>query len=637
MKTTVLTRKFRIGPCMDVQSYQGRLYAIQNALQFPGGRLCVLSPQGELLAAFEGIGNARQIEIRRGVAFVTARAGGLWIFDVQEKEPRLLSHYKTIEYACGVTLYAQYAFISCRQYGVEVVDVSDPSRPVHARLIRTGEVQSCCVADGILYGGIWGTMQVLAVDIRDLAHPRILSRMKLDGRGDGVCVRDGILYAACGQHAPGLKNPTDTSDPCFGHGNGLDLYDVSDPERPVKKGFSSFGYGHSIQYDMWDVNLFGDLVVCNDSVCGVRVFDLRGEPQWRLSFDDSKTAATGVCSCEGALYIASTAGLYRFDGLNFPAVYRHDVPPKPSVSREGLEVSGVGVGLHSLYRSEDPVLAVCAAGRGVALAQAGGGVALLDETYTPVTRKVLPGIACDVDAHGKFLYTAQSEEGVWKCQMEAGEILPLAHRSFPDPVTQLKLSPSGKFLLVGCGETEICLLDADTLEVLSRRPREQGPLYGGNFCSHTLSDGTMLTFWHRDGLVWINPDAGEREFHHTFYPKRTGFIGFGPESGCDTDGERIYYGLDRGYIFLTRQSCEIDDQPIHSCEAAPDGKILVAKGRIYAAERARGKLTVLDVSDPLAPRALAEATVNCSPEKPVEIDGKILLPAWYGGLMEINV
>ena len=117
-----------IGPCMDVKTHNGRLYAIQRFSQIPHGRLCVLSSDLRLVAEFVGIGDARQIEIIKDIAVITAREDGLWIFDVSLPEPRLLCHYQTVEYATGVALCGNLAFISCRQYGVQILDISDPRK-----------------------------------------------------------------------------------------------------------------------------------------------------------------------------------------------------------------------------------------------------------------------------------------------------------------------------------------------------------------------------------------------------------------------------------------------------------------------------------------------------------------------------
>ena len=223
-----------IGACMDVKSHKGLLYAIQRYDQVTGGRLCVLRPDLSLAATFPGIGNARQIEILEDLAVITAREDGLWLFDISQTEPRLLSHFRTVEYATGIALWKRYAFVSCRQYGVQILDISDPTAPRHISFVRVGEVQSATVSEGILYCGVWGEMKVVAVDVTNPTYPKVLFELPLQGRGDGVCVRDGILYAATGQHARGISGKGDPTDPAYGMGNGVECFDISNLASPKK-------------------------------------------------------------------------------------------------------------------------------------------------------------------------------------------------------------------------------------------------------------------------------------------------------------------------------------------------------------------------------------------------------------------
>ena len=174
-----LTERSDIGPCMDIKACNGFLYAIQRSDQFSGGRLCVLRPDLTLVAEYIGIGNARQIEILGSIAVITAREDGLWLFDISLPKPRLLCHYRTVEFATGIALYGNLALVSCRQYGVQILDISDPVNPLHISLVRIGEIQSAAVSNGILYGGAWGEMKVVVVDIHDPAAPKVLSEIPL--------------------------------------------------------------------------------------------------------------------------------------------------------------------------------------------------------------------------------------------------------------------------------------------------------------------------------------------------------------------------------------------------------------------------------------------------------------------------
>ena len=58
---------------------------------------------------------------------------------------------------------------SPRGYGVELVDVAIPSKPRYLSVVRTGEAQSVSIRDGILYAGVWGSSEVVIVDVRGVS------------------------------------------------------------------------------------------------------------------------------------------------------------------------------------------------------------------------------------------------------------------------------------------------------------------------------------------------------------------------------------------------------------------------------------------------------------------------------------
>ena len=64
----------------------------------------------------------------------------------------------------GDVLYAAH-----RNFGVELIDVSDPRSPQHLSLIRTGEAQSVVSRDGFLYVGVWASSELVVVDARNPA------------------------------------------------------------------------------------------------------------------------------------------------------------------------------------------------------------------------------------------------------------------------------------------------------------------------------------------------------------------------------------------------------------------------------------------------------------------------------------
>lgn len=632
MNRFTLTNKI-LGPCMDVKTDGKRLFAIQRPDGYPGGRLCVLDADGNLLGEYVGLGTARQIEIKDGIAVISARANNLWLFDIREDQPKLLSHYKTIEYAVGVALYANLALISCRQYGVEVIDISDPAHPKHIRTIQTGEVQSACVDNGILYGGIWGTMNVLVIDIRNLNDPKVIADIPLQGRGDGVVVKDGTLYAVTGQHKRGLVSSTDHNDPCFGIGNGVEMFDVSDPANPKFLARREFGYGHNIGFDMWDANIVGDLLLCNDSVCGVHALDTKTfEPKFQLGFDKEDTAATGLTTFMGHLYVSSSDGLYRFDEYTLPDLHHSD----SDTVIPGCCEAFVSDSDHLVQRfaGNFPVLSVVEAGESLILACANDGIRIISRDFQEIMHIKTPGMCCDVRYSNGLIYAALAENGlsIYRGKEQIASFV------FDEPLLQIDISDSGRYLNCCCGEAYIALLDVSDpqhIRQLVRRDRTEGNIYGSNYLTGRMSDGAMALYWHRDGLFYINPDKGDFDYHNIYYSKKVEFLGYGPENGCDTDGERIFYNLKRNLVLLPKQDCLVDDLPVY---AAPDpihGKLIYHKETIYAAERAKGLVQAFDISDMDHIQTLHYIHTNASCEKPVAIDGRIFIPGWYSGLLEL--
>ena len=90
-----------IGPGMDVARDGKHLFMLQ------GRNLAILSVKDpgkpELVGKLKNVGNLRQIVVRDDVAYITARADGLFVIDVSDRTaPKLLSHYDTTEFATGI-------------------------------------------------------------------------------------------------------------------------------------------------------------------------------------------------------------------------------------------------------------------------------------------------------------------------------------------------------------------------------------------------------------------------------------------------------------------------------------------------------------------------------------------------------
>lgn len=650
MKKFVASFKANVhGGFMDVEEYNGHIYAIQRSSQYIGGRLCVFDKELNLISSYEGIGNARQVKINNGIAVISARSNGIWILDVKGNMPKLLSHYQTIELATGVTLYSNLAFISCRQYGVEIVDLKDPEKPVHKGIIRVGEVQSACVYKNVLYCGLWGDMKVKAVDIRDISDPSVIGEFDLDGRGDGVVVKDDMLYAVCGQHARGIKNYSDINDSCYGHGNGIHVFDISDINTPKNVFSDKLGYGYSVQFDMWKPILCGDMLVCADSILGVHIYNAKSFEKIAVvslpNISGKDDAVTGIVSMHGKLYISGAfGGLYCFDGLKFDLTYKFNIEKSIEALKGELKYDTTNdlVQVKVLYQGDFPVLAIEPyKEKYYVLACGDEGMHILDKnTFKCLYTVKANGFCCDVKTNGEYIYAAFSEDGINVYRIIDNNVVCLGGYKEDKAIQQMCLSKNGRYLACCLESTEVIMLDvsdkANIVKIFARKAK-YGPLYGENFTSNPLKDGTMLMFWHRDGIIYSNPEKCDTEFKDIFYNKRNGFMGFGPENGCDTDGEYIYYNLDGGYVILPfTDGVEVDDLVRYKATYSITGKFVVTGGILISVERAKGEITVTDISDVYKPKSIARINISACCMKPKKIENDIFIPSWYDGLLQLK-
>lgn len=643
-QSQILNERAGIGPCMDVKAHHQMLYAIQNRNQFPDGRLCVLRPDLSVVAEYIGIGNARQIEIVGNIAVITAREDGIWLFDLSEEKPLLLSHFQTVEFATGVALRGNLACISCRNYGVQLIDISDPKTPVHISLIRMGEVQSATVSGNILYCGVWGEQKVTVVDIQDPANPSILSEIPLQGRGDGVCVCKNILYAATGQHGRGLINLNDSNDPAFGNGNGVELFDISNPAKPKRINGVLFGRGYNSAIDMWEAALYGETLVVNNPDFGVYGLDpttLEPKFQFLPPPAERTDAVAGVTAIGKDLFIATARGdLFAARGLEIGEQQPNSSEPV-AMKPQPFSCKGYGAKPEVIYSGPFMVRALAETDEALALACVEGGVHLLKKDTLELAC-VIPteGFAQDIKFCNGRLYVAEESSGVEIFELKRFQAKKIGQFKEDRPILQIAVSKTGAFMMCGF-YAGLKMYDvknpADIKELYSYKTKI---LYGNNFAAQSLEDGTMVLFCHRQGLIYSNPEQGDDRFFNIEYVRKIGVCGYGAGEGIATDGKRILYTLDGGYVLLSKEHSDpflIDTLPCHRAQNPFLGLLTLSGDRMVAVNRAVGKVYVLDVKELSSPRLIAELSTTASPYNALFLGDRILLPGGRSGLISLNV
>ena len=224
-------------------------------------------------------GSPRQICVYNNKLFLTARETGVWIFDLTDPtKPTLLSRYDSVELATGVEAAGNCLFIGQRQMGVEFVDVSNPAKPQHIQAIKTPESQSVFYVDGYLYSGEWTSGEVTIFDASNLGDIRKITTVPLWGYGDGIWVLGNRLYASTG-HNP--KNDAKTQDPTLedGDGHGVEIWDISNKAAPTRISRVKFHKFYKSGSDWWLNRPSGDgkTLFCGDVYNGLYVVDITNE------------------------------------------------------------------------------------------------------------------------------------------------------------------------------------------------------------------------------------------------------------------------------------------------------------------------------------------------------------------------
>jgi hypothetical protein len=670
-----------IGSAMDV-AVEGHAAAVIG-----GGRLVVadlsLPSQPRVIGALEGLGNVRQVLVRQGLAYVSAREDGLFIIDLaQPKWPRLLSHYDPIELATGVALSGSILFIACRTCGVELVDVSDPCQPRHlSTAARQSEAHSVASRDGFLYVGAWGSSELVVVDIHEPLRPTVVNRAPVDGYADGVALRGNVCYVATGHHSralaerPHLTTEYWTPDSLvnapkgYGCGHGLELFDVSDPSAPAFLSRIKMEPLYSIYMDMWGVALSGRHAIISDSYNGVYVVDVsdRRNPSFAAHRQLDVVDAYGKPSPVGGVAVAGGciygAGVYTdLHILSMPDLDAPGPPEPDNAPLLPLPPLPQPHPMRRIYQPEGQVHAVAFAGDQAFVAAGSGGLHILGPwpEVNRLDRIETQGLAMDVKALGDRLYVAEGQGGlsVWRIEGDGGMRLLGRYRarygwhegdagsgadaSLPRrdhyssegaSIRQVVVPSPGQYALLHVGPSDLHIVDVSDPTAPRCVMREW---HMGLFHIDGITDGLIegrfaAACWAASGLYWFDLNGeGKPASTGQCYP-----YACGARDGLAFLGDEALLIHGGGYCLLSREETRPADElpryriPGHELTGKPS----VYGHRLYVSDRCRGRVSVVDISDRQWPRLLSVLQLKGHPGRVLVWEGATAIPAGYQGLL----
>ena len=661
------------------------------------------------VAGTSSLGDTRQICLLPGkganggdAVIFTCRSYGAFIYDVANPAaPVELARYDTLELATGLAVYGDYAFVCSRFYGVEVVDLSDPTDPTHlcTMLNEGGEVQSCKIVDGILYAGEYNKNCVSIYDVTDPLNYKKLGVCSLNGRGDGMTVATvggkTYLYAGTGHHAvAGLANSTPLSNLYYGQGNGLDIFDVTDPTNPVWMSTSKIdGRFYNTSCDFWGaeyafdaatgrsyaylVSNFNGLYVFDvtDPKAPIRVahialellpdspnygsYGLTGSRAFIYNFDTTgenpvKYGAVGAVAVEkGVLYIGGVLS----DLYVYPAAFafrQEGVSENADITVDGdyyhFDAFKNLEGYASAVVEGGQTYAVDTLGNYVYVAAGAKGIVIYDKDLKLQKTIDTEDICYDLYIQDGKLYTAQGRAGVIVYNPDGLKLTEIwRHKSDVGQVTMARPSATGKFVLLHVGAvTGQIVRVSDHKTVVSAKASSQ--MYHHNITG--LVDGRYMGFWANSSAErWY--DFGENDSFDTpvrvtdsssgYTPRAAqhgGIVAYGNQALAMGNGGYVLY--DPNTITASQMAALSFIKPVDGYGATTKvniyGKPTIADNMMISCDRIYSRIYITDITDINNPVLIASFVGNVGNPDIATVDGNtVYIPLGYMGIVKFDL
>ena len=620
-----------------------------------------------------GLGDVRDMTFcKEDVILVSARGNGAYFVDISDrKNPQILSHYDTLEQVSGVYVYGEFAFLCSRYFGVEVVDISDVEHPAAVTVIANSaasEYIDCCVSEGILYVGAWGQRRVDIYDVTDLSNVQKLASVDTDGNAHGCCVKDGILYVATGFHSREASGSA--SAPGYGMGNGLELYDVSEPSAPqwlsTRKIEGRYYYTGN---DIWKVYVSGNYAYFTSTYNGMYIYDVTDKTDPVLTdhitvripkesenykkvnvgtyvfpYDTSAymtTPVLGAAVSSGAVYLAgSQSDVYVYETEKALPETR-EKPVELTCRAEDGSANITEVPGYTVQEYKNQTGAVYAAvpyGDFYVLACGSGGVQVLDKELQLVDTYETQGAVKDIKTYGEYLYTAESGCGLGVYRLHGSQLEKIGSCNTTvtkKNLTSIEITSDGRYIVGQGGWTSVVTFDvSDPTAPYQAGAYETGSMYYRNVVSNRLENGTVgvmgntKTYWFQvaaDGVL-VNLKTSKNPF-------------WVETNGSAAAGKNVLVITGNGYVYYNPMETgeeELSGLPVHKVKGVNlRGKPIVYQDLLVVCTEYDGTVTFVDISDLDNPVLLRQFKAGLNCDLPY-IDGEqILLPLRTGGLLRL--
>lgn len=627
-----------------------------------------------LVGSLEGLGDTRDLDFTKNKdsIVVASRRNGAYIVDIKDKSrPYIISHYDALEYCSGLDIADDCLFLASRWFGVEIIDISDLNNPKFlTRIQNENEYQNCCYYNGFLYVGVYNGKRVDIWDVNDLNNVDLVKCIELDGCGHGLYVDDNVLYAATGLRS--RNKCSKLEDFGMGTGNGLEIYNVSDPKNPQWLSTTKMDGRLSINTnDIWDVAVSDGLAYVSNMFNGVYIIDVnnptapilretinivadKNDPEYNksdtakyvFSYDTDQEARGSIYHTvfnNGSLYVISqNMGVFKIDKENV----NYNMPDKRGVdTKDFLKTDGSLPKLENynfeLFSSDSQIWAVAPYKGLLAVALGEKGIAILDEDLNIISEYDTEYAVRDIKSVGNYILTAECEGGLGVYTVDGenniNKISSYTNDKFDTCFGQIQLTHDNKFVLAETSASTYAIIDISDVnnmtEVTADEEKKPGMMYYRSICNG-LVKGKYIGISGTLNYLWLySDDNGNMKCLKADENKVYG--NSGRSDGSVAYGNYCLSTYNKGYVYFDPETDKYSSK-VRIQNVDFNGKLSMWGNILVISTENTGHIMFVDISDIDDPKVNADFIIDGNPDLACCIDDNLYLPCRNYGLLKIS-
>lgn len=632
-----------------------------------------------VISSINGFGTIRRLALaNNGTTLVVAsREYGVYLVNIENPiEPYIIGYIDSLELASGVEVNGQYLFIASRYYGIEIYDISNPAKPRFCSAIKSGQESEridCTVDGNYLYTGVWGTKKVEIFDVRDVSNPKYIGYFDTDGAAYGLCTYEEMLIVSTGFHSTRNENLS-IEDVGYGLGNGISIYDISNPEQPKwESTVQSDGRYYYIGRDYWNVKVVDGLAYFSDLYNGLYVYDITNAKQPKRI---AKFTIPVLSSSENYIDLTKDENVFSYDSqvmLQSPIMGTAIYNDYLYVASENTDVHTVRFEMAKYVREEQvetelndsgsycyeeenielmnyEVEMIDIPGQTYSIVQAGDkffvgcteGIRIYDEQMNLISLYKTENAVRDLKIVGNRIYTAEGLGGVSIYQNvlnhieKIGNIIP-EEETRANVCSQIGVSPDGNWIVASCRLNLMQIIDATNPEKMYvKEALKTGAAYYRNICKDYFN-GNTIYISHANGVSEIIFNEDGYQYNEIANNK------YYYSSACFAvkDVRHIVAICNKGYQVLDVSN---------GMKNVVEGPMVMLKNRVllkgYPVIRDNimvvtyptgGKITIVDLTDIENPVTLCDIAIEGNPDVAcITEDGVVYVPSRYEGIVKIT-